>query len=105
MSVEDFRALYEQHVGYVVAGNMKAALADMVQENIPQVFDGVDAPRAAAQGFEIRDVRAEGDLMVGETVYDMGDRSIGLRSIWELRDGRWLAAKLENFPTGTDANA
>ena len=39
------------------------------------------------------------------TVYDMGDRSIGLRSIWELRDGRWLAAKLENFPTGTDANA
>lgn len=105
MSVEDFRALYEQHVGHVVAGNMKAALADMVQENIPQVFDGVDTPREAAQGFEIKDVRAEGDRMVGETVYDMGDRSIGLRSIWERHDGRWLAAALENFPTGSEAHA
>ncbi|MFE2123458.1 hypothetical protein ACFW9U_22720 [Rhodococcus aetherivorans] len=105
MSVEDFRALYEQHVGYVVAGNMKAALADMVRENIPQVFDGIDTPREATKGFEIKDVRAEGDRMVGETVYDMGDRSIGLRSIWELHDGRWLAAKLENFPAETETNA
>ena len=105
MSVEDFRALYEQHVGYVVSGNMKAALGDMVRENIPQVFDGVDTPREATKGFEIKDVRAEGDLMIGETVYDMGDHSIGLRSIWERRDGRWLAARLENFPAGTDANA
>lgn len=105
MSVEDFRALYEQHVGYVHAGNMKAALADMVRENIPAVFEGVDNPREAPRGFEIKDVRAEGDLMIGETVYDMGDRFIGLRSIWELHDGRWLAAKLENFPTGTDTQA
>lgn len=43
--------------------------------------------------------------MVGETVYDMGDRSIGLRSIWEWHDGRWLAAALENFPTGSEAHA
>ncbi|MFZ2178445.1 MAG: hypothetical protein WAW17_31345 [Rhodococcus sp. (in: high G+C Gram-positive bacteria)] len=105
MSVEDFRALYEQHVGYVVSGNLKAALGDMVPENLPQVFDGVETPRGPAKGFEIKDVRAEGDLMVGEAVYDIGDRSIGLRSIWELHDGRWLAAKLENFPAGTDATA
>ena len=105
MSIEDFRTRYEQHVGYVVSGNMKAALGDMVRENLPHVFDGVDAPQAPPVGFEIVDVRADGDLMVGETVYDMGDRSIGLRSIWELHDGRWLAAKLENFATGTDATA
>ncbi|MBS9375030.1 hypothetical protein [Rhodococcus sp. B50] len=105
MSVEEFRILYTQHVGYVADGDMKAALADMVRENIPQVFEGVDSPREAPKSFEIKDVRAEGDLMVGETVYDMGDRTIGLRSIWELHDGRWLAAKLENFPTETEANA
>lgn len=104
MSVEDFRPLYERHVGYVVTGNMKAALGDMVRENIPQVFEGIDTPREAVKGHTIKDVRAEGDRMVGETVYDTGDRLIGLRSIWELHDGRWLAAALENFPAGTDAS-
>ncbi|MFV9428754.1 hypothetical protein ACNJ7K_09440 [Rhodococcus aetherivorans] len=97
MTVEDFRALYEQHVGHVASGDMKAALADMVRENIPQVFEGVDTPREAPKSYAIKNVRADGDLMIGETVYDMGDRSIGLRSIWELHDGRWLAARLENF--------
>lgn len=105
MTIEDFRVLYEQHVGHVAGGNMKAALADMVRENIPQVFEGVDTPREAPKGFEIKNVRADGDRMVGETVYDMGDHSIGLRSIWELHDGRWLAARLENFSAGTEAGA
>ncbi|MET7773213.1 hypothetical protein [Nocardia sp. NPDC005366] len=104
MSAEDFREVYERHVGHVVSGDMKAALADMVQENLATVFDGVTVPRAAVDGFEIKDVRAEGDLGIGETVYATPDGVIGLRSIWELRDGQWKAARLENFPaTGTSA--
>ncbi|WP_068268924.1 hypothetical protein [Aldersonia kunmingensis] len=98
MSGEDFRALYERHVGYVVSGNMKAAIADMVQANLPTVFDGISVPRGAVNGFEIKDVRSEGDRQIGETVYDTPEGVIGLRSIWELHDGQWKAAVLENFP-------
>ncbi|ORL16001.1 hypothetical protein [Prescottella equi] len=104
MSAEDFRTLYERHVGYVVSGNMKAALADMVQENIPAVFNGVSVPRGAVNAFEIKDVRVEGDRQIGETVYETPGGVIGLRSIWELHDGQWKAAALENFPvTGASA--
>lgn len=102
MSAEDFRALYERHVGYVVAGDMKSALADMVQENLPAVFDGVTVPRGAVDGYEIKAVRAEGGKQIGETVYDTPDGVIGLRSIWELRDGSWKAAALENFAVPGD---
>ncbi|MDV2476241.1 hypothetical protein F8M49_14415 [Rhodococcus zopfii] len=102
-SVAAFRDLYERHVNHVAAGRMSDAIADIVRENIPQVFEGVDVPRAAVAGFAIKDVRSDGERMVGETVYDLGDRSVGLRSIWEFRDGRWLAAELENFPAATDA--
>lgn len=102
MSAEDFRTLYERHVGYVVAGDMKAALADMVQENLPAVFEGVTVPRGAVNGFEIKSVRAEGEKQIGETVYDTPDGVIGLRSIWELRDSTWKAAALENFPVPGD---
>ncbi|MFE7419055.1 hypothetical protein [Rhodococcus sp. NPDC057529] len=98
MSVEDFRELYERHVGYVVSGDMKSALADMVQENLPAVFDGVTVPRGDVDGFEIKDVRADGDRRIGETVYTTPGGTIGLRSIWERHEGRWLAAALENFP-------
>ncbi|AZG47697.1 hypothetical protein [Gordonia insulae] len=98
MAAEDFRTLYERHVGHVVSGDMKAAIADMVQENIPAVFEGVAVPRGAVNGFEIKDVRLDGERQIGETIYDTGDGVIGLRSIWELRDGEWKAAALENFP-------
>ncbi|WP_328395879.1 hypothetical protein [Nocardia sp. NBC_00416] len=103
MSEEDFRALYERHVGHVVSGNMKAALADMVRENLPTVFDGVTVPRGEVNSFEIKDIRAEGDKQIGETVYDTPEGVIGLRSIWELREGAWKAAALENFPAGNRA--
>ena len=95
--LDDFRNLYERHVGHVVAGDMKSAIAEMVQANLRTVFDGVDVPRTTVGRFEIRDVRAEGDLMVGETIYDVDDGRIGLRSIWEKHDGKWLAAALQNF--------
>ncbi|GLZ13191.1 hypothetical protein Acsp04_34260 [Actinomadura sp. NBRC 104425] len=99
MTLDDFRALYERHVGYVASGDVRAALADMVQENMPAVFEGVRVPaRGAVEGYEIRSVRAEGDRRIGETVYRTPDGPIGLRSIWELRDGEWKAAELENFP-------
>ena len=107
MSVDEFRTVYERHIGYVAVGDIAAVLADMVQENVPAVFEGVDAPRGAVRAHTIRDVRADGEHMVGETVYDVGDRLIGLRSIWENHDGRWLAAALENFsadePAGREA--
>lgn len=99
--LDEFRTMYERHVGYVVSGNTKAALAEMVQANLPTVFDGVDVPRTAVARFEIHDVRSEGDTMVGETIYDLGDRRIGLRSIWERHDGVWLAAVLQNFAVPT----
>ncbi|MCG7631280.1 MULTISPECIES: hypothetical protein [Gordonia] len=95
--LDDFRVRYEHHVGHVVAGDMKAAVAEMIQENIPAVFDGVDVPRGAVDAHRIVGVRADGDRMVGETVYTTEGREIGLRSIWERRDGEWLAGALENF--------
>jgi hypothetical protein len=98
VSVTEFRELYEQHVRSVAAGDMKAALADMVQENLPGVFDGVRVPRGAVLSYEIRDVRADGDNRIGEAVYVTADAgTIGLRSIWESRDGGWKAAELANF--------
>ncbi|MDO3402970.1 hypothetical protein O6072_22335 [Mycolicibacterium neoaurum] len=103
MSVDEFRTVYEQHIAHVASGDIKAVLADMVQERVPAVFEGIDAPRGPVHSYTITDVRADGDRMVGETVYDVGDRLIGLRSFWEDHGGRWLAAALENFTV--DAHA
>ncbi|WP_207839748.1 hypothetical protein [Williamsia soli] len=98
MSVPEFTVLYENHVKSVAAGDMKAALADMVQENIPAVFDGVRVPRGRVLEYEIKDIRTEGDLRVGEVVYvTADDGTIGLRSTWELRGDAWKAAALANF--------
>ncbi|MBA4024857.1 MAG: hypothetical protein C0482_21075 [Gordonia sp.] len=98
MSVPEFKVLYEKHVQSVAAGDMKAALADMVQANIPAVFDGVQVPRGRVLSYEVVDARAEGDLRIGEAVYVTADEgTIGLRSTWELHDGVWKAAGLANF--------
>jgi hypothetical protein len=102
--LEQFQKRYERHVANVAQGNMKAALAEMVQANLPAVFDGVDVPRADVHRFEIQGVRADGNLMIGETIYDVDDRRIGLRSIWENHDGEWLAARLENFAVSESAS-
>ncbi|ATD69375.1 MULTISPECIES: hypothetical protein [Gordonia] len=101
--IDDFRARYTQHVGHVAAGDMKSAMAEMVQENLPTVFEGVDVPRGAIENHRIVGVRADGDRMIGEAVYAFDGREIGLRSIWERHDGTWLAAALENFPPGDRA--
>ncbi|MBH0781047.1 hypothetical protein [Nocardia bovistercoris] len=98
MSTEDFAELYERHVGKVVSGDIGAALADIAEENLATAFDGVVVPRAAVDAFEIKNVRVEGGAGIGETVYQTADGPIGLRSIWETRDGRWKAVALENFP-------
>ncbi|OBA51192.1 hypothetical protein A5780_30140 [Nocardia sp. 852002-20019_SCH5090214] len=97
MPDQDFRELYERHVGAVASGDFTAALADMVQENLPTVFDGVSVPRGIVNGVEIRDVRVVDGKQIGETVYTTPEGVIGLRSIWELREGQWKAAALENF--------
>lgn len=93
-----FRERYETHVGYVLAGNVKASLRDMVPEVIPAVFEGVTVPRGTVDSLEIRAVYKKDGKWYGETVYETPDGAIGLRSIWWLRDGVWLAAELENFP-------
>lgn len=94
----EFRERYERHVGYVLEGNVKASLADMVQEVIPAVFEGVTVPRGKVNSREIVAVYKKDDKWHGETIYDTPDGLIGLRSIWWWRDGQWLAAELENFP-------
>jgi hypothetical protein len=92
-----FRERYERHVGYVVAGDTRAALADMLPGVVPAVYDGVTVPRGAT-GRSIVAVFKKDDKWYGETVYDTPTGPIGLRSIWWLHDGEWLAAELENFP-------
>ncbi|MBL7497760.1 hypothetical protein I6A84_20255 [Frankia sp. CNm7] len=92
----EFQELYRRHVQLVVEGDRTAVLADMV--NIPLIFEGVTVPRGEIDAFDIVDMRPEGDTWVGETVYDTPRGRIGLRSTWELRDGSWKAASLENFP-------
>ena len=66
----EFRELYERHTGYVVEGNVKASLADMVPSVVPAVFKGVVVPRGRATSRTILDVRKEGDRWVGDTVYE-----------------------------------
>lgn len=94
---QEFRQLYERHVNYLLQGNVEAALADMVQERIPDVFKGINVPYKV-NALKIIDVRREGDRWVGDTVYDTPKGHIGLRSFWDLHDGKWLAADLANFP-------
>lgn len=104
MSVEKFRKLYEQHVTSVATGDIKAALADMVPENLPTVFDGVRVPRGRVASYEIKDVRRDGDRWIGETVYTVADgEAIGLRSIWEQHGADWKAAALANFAVSEDS--
>lgn len=94
----EFRELYERHTGYVLAGDFKASLADMVQSVIPAVFDGVVVPRGKVLTRTIVDVRKEGERWIGDTVYETPEGLIGLRSFWVLDDGAWRAAELANFP-------
>ena len=105
MTLDDFRAVYERHVGYVRSGEVKSALADMVPENLPTVFDGIDFPKGAVTDAEIRRVAADGDRRIGEAVYHTPAGPIGLRSIWEWREQGWKAAVLENFPAGEETPA
>ena len=95
---EEFGQLYARHVAGVAAGDNKAVLADMVQANLPTVFYGVDVRRGAIDSYEIVGIRADGDRMVGETIYRTASGVIGLRSIWERHGDSWLAAELANFP-------
>lgn len=98
MTIDDFRVRYEGHVGRVAAGDTRSALADIVPETIPGIFEGVAVPGKDVTDVRIVDVRADGDRRVGEAVYTTPQGRIGLRSIWVWRDDAWLAAVLENFP-------
>ncbi|NMO03706.1 hypothetical protein HH308_21040 [Gordonia sp. TBRC 11910] len=95
--LDEFTQLYERHVGFVRTGDMRSALADMAPDRLPTVFDGVDVPRSPVERAEIVNVYADGDRRVGEAVYHLASGPLGLRSTWELREGRWLATGLENF--------
>src|SRR4051794_18551783 len=94
---EQFRERYERHVGYVVAGDTQAALADMLPGVIPQVYAGVTVPRDIT-GHRIVAVYDKDGKWCGETVYETATGPVGVRSIWWCHDGEWLAAELENFP-------
>lgn len=92
-----FEAVYRHHVDMVVQGDMKAVMADMVPESLPQVFAGIDTPRGEVREADIVSVRIDGDRAVGEAVYTTADRKIGLRSGWQYDSETWKADTLENF--------
>src|SRR3954451_16548020 len=92
-----FRKRYERHVGYVVAGDTQAAVADMLPGVIPAVYDGVTVPRGIT-GRSIVAVYSKDGKWYGETVYETASGPVGLRSVWWPHDGDWFAAELENFP-------
>ena len=93
---EEFGQLYARHVAGVAAGDNKAVLADMVQANLPTVLRRRRST-GAIDSYEIVGIRADGDRMVGETIYRTASGVIGLRSIWERHGDSWLAAELANF--------
>ncbi|MGH3349817.1 MAG: hypothetical protein ACRDPS_04055 [Nocardioides sp.] len=100
-STTDFETTYRRHVDGVVAGDLKAVLADMAPGSVPEVFVGVQVPRADVDSAEIVSVRLDGERGVGEAVYVTPDGAVGLRSGWALVDGVWKADLLENFdPSG-----
>lgn len=96
-STPDFEATYRRHVDGVVAGDMKAVLADMAPGSVPVVFNGVQVPGAQVDGAEIRSIVVDGERGVGEAVYATPDGAIGLRSGWGLVEGAWKADSLANF--------
>ncbi len=95
--VEGFEAVYRRHVDLVVAGDLKAVLADMAPGAVPAVFEGVETPAGGVRSAEVVDVSVEGARAVGEAVYRLDDRAIGLRSGWSHNGITWLADQLENF--------
>ena len=96
-TTSEFETTYRRHVDGVVAGDMKAVLADMAPGTVPAVFEGIEVPGADVDGAEIRSIRVDGERGVGEAVYATPDGTIGLRSGWGLVDGAWKADMLENF--------
>lgn len=101
MSAEEesqFRERYEKHVGYVVAGDSAAALADMLPGVVPAVYDGVTVPKGKVTSRVILGVYNRDGKWHGETVYRTAAGAVGLRSIWWLHEDQWFAAELENFP-------
>lgn len=103
-AVDEFRVLYERHVMHVVEGDLKAVMSDMHPACVPVVFEGVELPGRDVDSAAIRSAQADGAAAVGEAVYRTASGAIGLRSFWVWEDARWLAVRLENFPTegGTD---
>ncbi|KAA1394248.1 hypothetical protein [Aeromicrobium ginsengisoli] len=95
--LEGFDQVYRHHVDRVVDGDLPAVLSDMADGSVPQVFVGVETPRGAVDGFDIRSVSLDGDRAVGECVYTTAGASIGLRSGWSHDGSTWKADRLENF--------
>lgn len=99
----DFETTYRRHVDGVVAGDLKAVLADMAPGSVPAVFEGVQVPGAAIDSAEVLSARVDGERGVGEAVYATPDGVIALRSGWALIDGAWKADTLENFDPASPA--
>lgn len=98
-----FLSQYEAHVGLVAAGKMAESVTDMDQSTIPQVFEGVQTPSSAPEDYTILGAYRRDGEWYGDTVYHVGDKVIGLRSIWRLVGGDWKAYKLENFDPPEDS--
>lgn len=93
----DFETVYRRHVDRVVAGDLKAVLADMAPGSVPGVFEGVTVPQGDVMSAEVVRAVVEGGRGVGEAVYATAPGPIGLRSGWSIVEGEWKADHLENF--------
>lgn len=95
---EDFETVYRRHVDNVVSGDNRSVLADMTPENVPAVFEDVTLPGPDVLSAQVLTVGEDGARRIGEAVYQTPNGAVRLRSTWIERDGRWLAAELENIP-------
>lgn len=98
--IDGFSAVYRRHVDLVVAGDLKGVMADMAPGSVPKVFEGVDTPAGGVLSAEVVSVSVDGERAVGEAVYQVEGREIGLRSGWGHDGDVWLADHLENFTPG-----
>lgn len=95
--LEGFEAVYRRHVDLVIAGDLKAVLADMAPGAVPAVFEGVETPAGEVRSADVVDMSVEGDRAVGAAVYRLDESAIGLRSGWRHDGTTWLADELANF--------
>lgn len=89
------RETANRHGDFVVAGNMRSAMADFTPEAL-QKFQarGVFPPRGA-NTYEVVNERQEGDRHIYEITYRKDQESVTLRSTWGQVGDEWKIVDIE----------